>query len=265
MVTPPTPPYNFSSLIQVVDALLGPKGCPWDKMQTHTTLARYIVEEAYECVEAIENDDDTHMSEELGDLLFQVVLHSQLSQNNNNFNINTVITKIVNKMITRHPHVFSDLKVADADEVLKNWELQKKKEKPNVLKKTFDLPPQLPALMYSQKIGEKTQRLEFDWSRPEQVLEKVDEELLELKQAIKNNHNKNIQEELGDLLFSVTQLSRHLNLDAEQSLRNANKKFITRFDAMMELCSEQSLSWKELTDNQKESLWTEVKNKEPIL
>ena len=244
---------SFQQLIAIVKKLRGPDGCPWDKAQTHKSLTPYAIEEAHELEEAIENNDIENIREELGDLLFQSVLHSELARQNGDFDIDDVIKHLNNKMMSRHPHVFSDTKVKNASEVLKNWEDIKSQEKDT---QPFDIPKSFPALLRSHKIGKRTHKLDFDWASPNDVLEKVDEEMGELKEALNLNDKIKIEEEIGDLLFTISQLARHLDIDAEKSLRKANNKFIGRFEKMLELNPE----FESLTREAKEKLWQQVKN-----
>ncbi len=280
----PQPPKNtkdFSALLEVVKALRGPDGCPWDKEQEHSTLTRYAIEEAFELSEAIDQDDTPALIEELGDLLFQVALHAEIARQEERFAIEEVIEGICEKMIRRHPHVFSDVKVSGTTEVIANWSQIKAAEKaakaaggaagagggsdstaPNsppsdpVL---FDIPQALPALLRAHKIGEKTERLNFDWPHVSAVMEKVDEELAELKQALAQESPERQAQELGDLLFSLAQLARHLKVDPEQSLRQTNQRFERRFHRARQLAAQQQLNWMDLSEEQLESLWQQAK------
>jgi tetrapyrrole methylase family protein/MazG family protein len=259
--------YTFQNLIEIVEALRGPEGCPWDKVQTHESLIRWAIEESHELAEAIHSNDTSEIKGELGDLLLQVVLHSVISRQNKSFSIEDVIQDISEKMIRRHPHVFSNEK-ADLDEVYQNWEKIKAEEKKNKKKKTqtenFGISKTLPALLVSQKIGEKTKAQNFDWSTPKEVKEKVFEELNEFQEAIENKDKKNMEEEYGDLLFSLTQLGRHLNIEAEQALFKANKKFETRYFKMKSLIENEGGNFNELTQLEKDKYWKQVKADELI-
>ncbi|MCB0368761.1 MAG: nucleoside triphosphate pyrophosphohydrolase [Bdellovibrionales bacterium] len=252
--------------MQIVKDLRGPDGCPWDKEQTHESLAPFAIEEVYELIESIERNDTEHFKEELGDVLFQVALHCQLAEELNEFSYRDVLQTLCEKLVRRHPHVFSDVKVKDINEVWSNWEKIKKQEKESKNKqnqpiKTFDFPAALPALQRAHKIGVKSEKLKFDWQHPDDVFNKVLEELNELKVEVEQNSAKEkIQEEFGDLLFSLAQWARHLNLEAEQTLRKANSKFENRFNKMMSLVSKKKLDWNLLSDSEKESLWQEIKN-----
>ena len=248
---------SFQQLVDIVKKLRGPNGCPWDKAQTHESLTPYAIEEAHELEDAILSGDSQHVKEELGDLLFQSVLHAEIARAQGTFDIDDVINTLNEKMQRRHPHVFGDVKVENADQVMSNWEDIKAKEK-NALKTTsepFDIPKNFPALLRAHKIGKRSKKLDFDWDHASEVLDKVDEELAELKQAITNQSN--IEEELGDLLFSLAQLARHLDLDSEKALRQANEKFIKRFQEMLE--QDPDLLNKDRAS--KEKMWNLVKKK----
>lgn len=261
MLQPPSETRDFSSLVEVVKALRGPDGCPWDKQQTPYSLIQYAIEEAHELVEAIEaNTSQEDIIEELGDVLLQVVLHSEIARQENRFDIHDVIESINKKMIRRHPHVFSNKDVKDTDEVVKNWqEIKDEEKKGKPEKKKFDIPENLPALQRSSKIGKKTKKLNFDWENHSQVLEKVEEELLEVKEAIAKNGKEEIENEIGDLLFSVSQLARHLDIEPEQSLRKANRRFEKRFFILKDKVDARGKSMKQLSTEELEEVWVEVK------
>jgi tetrapyrrole methylase family protein/MazG family protein len=263
---------DLKKLFDIMDRLLAPAGCPWDREQTPQTLAKYVIEESHELVEAIENNDTAGTIEELGDVLFQVVFHCRLAEKQGSFNFEQVVDTVCQKLIRRHPHVFAETKVTGTDEVLKNWDLIKKEEKKSSPKSAvnsefkFQIPLSLPALQRAQKIGDKTKVLQFDWQDSDEVLLKVDEELGELKEALKEGRDQKSQkndahvaEELGDLLFVLAQLARHLKLDAEGVARNANRKFEARFEKLGELASLKNLDYHNLSSAEKEALWEEVK------
>jgi tetrapyrrole methylase family protein/MazG family protein len=267
VVKPPAVLDQFDSLLKVVEALRGPDGCPWDKEQTHRSLTPYAIEEAHELAEAIELGMEAEMVSELGDLLLQVVLHAEIGRQENRFTIHDVIRAITEKMVRRHPHVFGDEKVTDAEHVLKNWSQLKEQEKKNQssAKKAssgdmrFDVSLSMPALARSQKIGDKTKRLRFDWATPEQVLKKVDEELLEVKAEMEDRDKEKLEHEIGDLLFSTAQLARHLGLEAEQCLRVANARFETRFFTMRKRIEESGAKYDSLSLEELEEAWQTTK------
>lgn len=261
MVQPPEHLDRFESLLKIVEALRGPNGCPWDKEQTHRSLTPYAIEEAHELAEAIEAGRQDEIISELGDLLLQVVLHAEIARQEGRFDISDVIRAISEKMVRRHPHVFSDTKVTDSKEVLDNWSKLKAQEKKSKEAPTdrFDVALSLPALARSQKIGEKTKRYRFDWDTAEDVLKKVEEELSELKTAMAKADRAELEHELGDLLFSVAQLARHLNLEAEQCLRTANARFEKRFFHMKNQLAARGREMTALPPEELEAAWQEAK------
>jgi len=246
---------TFEALVDVVKSLRGPDGCPWDKEQTHKTLTRYAIEECFELVEAIEKESDNEIKDELGDVLFQVILHSEIARQESKFNIFDVIENLNQKMVRRHPHVFNDTKVSGIDEVWDNWEKIKKQENKAKPCDRFDIPSGLPALMRSRKIGREAEKVNFDWQTPEQVFDIVIGELEELKESL-GQTKKEQTHEIGDVLFSVAQLSRHLNIDPEQALREGNDRFEKRFFKMKEF-AEHDLQ--DLKPEQLEDLWKRAK------
>ncbi len=280
MINPPKEFRTFESFLHIVEALRGPDGCPWDKEQTHRSLTPYAIEEAHELAEAIEGGSETEMVGELGDLLLQVVLHAEIGRQENRFDIHDVIEAIGNKMVRRHPHVFGDTTVSGTAEVLKNWQQIKAEEKQteasgNKHDKTpykksndsantqfqtrFEIPIHLSALTRSQKIGSKTKAHRFDWPDWKGVLAKVEEELQELRGAIDNNDKGHQEAELGDLLFSLAQLARHLDIEPEQALRTTNRRFEQRFFTMKSLASAEGRDFDSLTEADLEQLWQQAK------
>lgn len=260
MPQPPETLNSFDSLLQVIRDLRGPDGCPWDKVQTHGTLAPYAIEEVFEMVEAIESGDEKHICEELGDVLFQVVLHAQLGAERGSFTISEVLDSITSKIVRRHPHVFAQTKVSGSDEVLANWEEIKrleKKDKPskNVI---FDVPPGLPALQRAHKIGEKTAKMNFDWPEFAPVLTQLKAEIAELEAAIAEQNPEHIQHEMGDVLFSAAQLARHLDCEPESALREANRRFSGRFEKMVGYAGSLE-NFIKLPAVEKEILWSRAK------
>lgn len=266
MVQPPNELDKFESLLKIVEALRGPQGCPWDKEQTHRTLTPYVIEEAHELAEAIETEDWSEMVSELGDVLLQVVLHSEIGRQEGRFDIHDVIRAISEKMVRRHPHVFSTTEAKDSKEVLANWAVVKEQEKKEKNQKKpldrFDVSVALPALTRSQKIGAKTQRLRFDWTNAQEVMEKVDEELEEVKEELAKGPDvepKALEHEIGDLLFSIAQLARHSGLEAEQCLRTANSRFETRFFTMKKQIESSGRDYDSLSAAELEEAWQTAK------
>lgn len=222
---------SFAELVEIIAKLRSEEGCPWDRQQTHDTLKINIIEEAYEALEAIDEKDDDKIEEELGDLLMQVLLNAQIAKEEGSFDIYGVIGKIKEKLIRRHPHVFGDVKVKDADEVLQNWNAIKNKEKER--ESLMDgIPAHLPALIQARKVQSKASSVGFDWDKSEDVLVKVDEEVKELKESVKKGDKDSIEEEIGDILFSIVNLSRFLDVEPEIALLKTTKKFIRRFKQM---------------------------------
>lgn len=262
MPQPPKDLRSLSSLVEIVATLRGPDGCPWDRQQTHQSLTPYAMEEVAELVEAIESGDDGKTKDELGDVLFQVILHAQLASERGVFTVHDVIQTLNEKMVRRHPHVFSDTTAHTAEAVVENWDRIKRAEKgdsgPTPL---LDVPLHLPALQRSAKIGHRTKKLNFDWETPEQVLEKVREEMAELEEAMDEGSDEALFHELGDVLFSLAQLARHLQKDPEQILREANRRFEGRFKEMMKICTERDFDWMSLSGDQREALWSEAKKR----
>lgn len=261
-----TPRHEFQCLLDVMKALRAPDGCPWDLEQTPKSLVPYAIEEACELAEAIENrasaPNDSHVIEELGDLLFQVVFQAEIARQENRFTINDVIKAVCDKMISRHPHVFGDEKAETSEDVLKNWQIIKAKEKKGSQpKKGFGIPVQLPALQRAHKIGEKTKNLKFDWNKTADVLEKLKEEVSELQFALDQRDPKKIEHELGDVLFSAAQMSRHAGFESEQTLRIANQRFEHRFETMRDIVKDKGLNWDTLSDSEKEIYWCEAKKR----
>ncbi|RMG45278.1 MAG: nucleoside triphosphate pyrophosphohydrolase [Candidatus Dadabacteria bacterium] len=247
----------FGELLSIIKRLRDPEnGCPWDLKQTHKTLKPYLIEESYELLDAIDNTPQK-IPEELGDVLLQVVLHSQIGSDEDTFTIEDVLKGINQKLIERHPHIFADTKVDSAEEVLENWEAIKNKKRTRGSSMLDGVPEAMPALLVSHRLGEKTARVGFDWERVSDVKEKVVEELGELVEALESKDSEKISEEFGDLLFVLAQLIRKSGFNAEELLKAANKKFINRFKHM-EQNTEKPLE--KLTAEELEALWQEAKS-----
>jgi tetrapyrrole methylase family protein/MazG family protein len=269
MQKPPKDLEKFASLLEIVKSLRGPEGCPWDKEQTHRSLTPFAIEEAHELAEAIELGDHDEMIKELGDLLLQVVLHSEIGRQEGRFSIDDVVRGISEKMVHRHPHVFAGEKVTDSADVLSKWadiKAAEKKaqnaQKPQTERPSrFDIPLTIPALMRSQKIGDKTKSQKFDWNNSIEVFAKVEEEVAELRQELerKTVDPKAVEHEIGDLLFSLAQLARHAGLEAEQALRTANARFEKRYFTMRNMVEDSGHDWNKLTPEEREAAWVEVK------
>ena len=254
---------SISKIRKVIQILRDPiDGCPWDLKQDYNSLAPYSIEEAYELVDAIENNDIEEIKKELGDLLLQVILISQVADDKGDFDFDDVANEISKKIIRRHPQIF-DKNYNENDLPHESWEKIKKLEKNKITntKNTLDqVEKNIPTLLRSLKIQKKAASLNFDWENETQVLNKIDEEIHELKDALKVNNKKMIEEELGDLFFTIINLSRRLNLDPEQTIRKANKKFTTRFNEMENFIEDNKLKWHNLKKHDFKNLWNKVKN-----
>lgn len=249
------PSDSFEDLVKLIRILR--KECPWDKKQTHESIKENLIEEAYEAVEAIENKDYTELSKELGDLLLHVVFQSILATEHAAFEIKDVIYRIQEKLIRRHPHVFADVEVENEKKVSENWEKLKMKEgKESVLD---GLPKHLPALIFASRMQEKVRNIGFDWPDENGPWDKVHEELTELKNAIKLKDQDNIREEYGDLLFSLVNLSRFMNVNAEDALRGANQKFERRFRTIELMAKNSNRTLSDMTLEEMDELWDAAK------
>ena len=245
---------KFEKLIEIVKTLRSPDGCDWDKEQTHESLMPYLLEEVYEVIEAIENKDYELLKEELGDLLLHVVFQAYLSEDAKEFSINDSIDSVNKKLISRHPHIFDD----SNNKTWKkgNWESQKKKEK-NRDSVIDGVPISLPALLKARRVQEKAASVGFDWDSKAQVLKKVDEEIEELKEALDTNNG--IEDELGDVLFTIVNLSRHLNIDPEKSLRSSINKFSRRFKKIESDLSKKNIKIDDLSLEELDKIWEKNK------
>ncbi len=250
---------NFETLVQIMERLRSPSGCPWDRKQNFSTLRQYVIEEAYELLDAIDERNFRKICDELGDLLMQVIFLSQLAKEKNRFNINDVIKAITEKMWRRHPHVFGNETAKTPDDVLKKWGRIKKREGRKFLLQ--GIPKHLPALLQAYRIGEKASQVGFDWIKREDVLKKIEEEIKELKIALKKGNKKAIGEELGDILFSIVNLARWLRKNPEFLLRKTNKKFIRRFTEMEMLLMKEKKDFYEVDLKELDRLWKRAKEK----
>ncbi|MCX7724528.1 MAG: nucleoside triphosphate pyrophosphohydrolase [Thermodesulfovibrio sp.] len=251
---------KFDRLVEIMEILRSEKGCPWDKIQTHDTLKKYLIEETYELIEAIENKDPNSIKEELGDLILQIVFHSQIAKEQGSFDINDVIDSITQKMIGRHPHVFGDADFKTPEEVLKQWD-ERKKEEGKLGSSILDgIPKALPSLLRAYKIQSRVAKVGFDWENIDGVIEKIKEELKEVEEAVKLGEKEKIEEEIGDLLFSLVNLARFLKIDPETALRKTNKKFEERFKKLEKIAQQRGKDLKNMTLSEMDTIWEEVKN-----
>lgn len=249
---------GFEKLCGIVAQLRAPGGCPWDREQTHETLAPKLLEEAYEVVHAIREHDDENLREELGDVLLLVVMQAEIAREAGRFEIVQMIDQVTEKLIRRHPHVFGDSKVNESEGVVRQWEAIKHAEK--VRKHYLDgVAAALPALMRAEKIQKKAARVHFDWHRVEDVVAKVDEELGEAKAALQSGDRDQIADEIGDLLFAVTNLARKCGLDAEATLQTATDKFVARFHKLEERVRASGKQLGDLALEELDAIWEELK------
>jgi len=269
-----TPGEWFEKLVAVQARLRAPKGCPWDREQTHQSLRTYLLEEAYEVLEALDTGDDAKLAEEMGDLLLQIVFHSQIAQEQGRFTVAEVIRGIHDKMIRRHPHVFGDARAGNSAEVLRNWE-QIKAEERRTSKEHGKRDRQgqpaslldgvsraLPATLEGFQLTRKASRIGFDWDDSAGVIAKIEEERAELETALKGGGQQKIEEEMGDLLFAAVNLARFLHVDPEIALKKANAKFSRRFRAMEARARESGREFKNLSREEMEALWDATKDAE---
>ncbi len=265
---------SFDELIAVMARLRAPGGCPWDAEQTYQSLSQYLLEEAYETFDAIhaagETGDTTHLTEELGDLLLQVVFHSTIAAERGDFTIDDVAAGVAKKLVLRHPHVFGDAKLAKAQDVLDNWDELKANEraasgKPEKVNESLldEVPVHFPALLEGLKVTKKAAKVGFDWENAGQVFEKIDEEVAELRSAIEQENVQNIDEEIGDLLFAVVNLARKLDVEPETALKKTNRKFRKRFKFIEDDLKSQGKSVEESDLAEMDALWNKSKTAQP--
>lgn len=253
---------DFDKLVELVDKLRDPGGCPWDREQTADSLKPFVIEEAYEVVEAIDNPDRNKLKEELGDLLYQTLFLARIAKEEHQFDIYEVLRYAYEKMIKRHPHVFGTEDLKTAGEVLQNWEKIKQQEKGLPQKSIFEgLPKHLPALMKAHRVQDRVSRVGFDWEHINPALEKVEEELAEFKATIAHEQTDRAQEELGDLFFALVNVARFMKADPEQTLNRTVNKFIERFAYIEKKVAESGKGFEGYTLDQLDALWEEAKRK----
>lgn len=253
---------SIERLLAVMKKLRGPGGCPWDQEQTLESLKSGLIEEAYEVIDAIESGDCSNLEEELGDLLLQIVFQSQISEEDGHFEFSDVAEAITEKLERRHPHVFGEVQVSGTDEVLQNWDAIKKAEKQEGEKPASivsGIPKHLPALQKAHQIQKRAARAGFDWNNIDDVFDKLHEEIEEVKDAISRNHEADIREELGDLLFSTVNVSRFLGHNPEELLNQNIKKFVRRFQSVEEQVHASGKSFKTFTLDELDVFWEEAK------
>ena len=255
---------SFDRLVDVVAMLRSKNGCPWDLAQTHESLKADLIEEAYELIEAIDAKVPKKICDELGDLLMQVMLHSQIATDRNEFGVDEVIENLTEKLVRRHPHVFGSVVATDENEVLENWEKIKRGEDGNKDRKSSldGIPHSLPSLQRAEKIQKKASRAGFDWDTTEDVLPKLQEEIDEIEESIRNDDIAEIEMEIGDLFFSVVNLCRFLNVQPEEALRKSTRKFADRFQRMETTLERTNKTFKDYDLSTLDQIWEQVKQQE---
>jgi len=255
-------PKLFMKLLEIVKVLRSPDGCPWDREQTPATIAPYLIEEAHEVQEAVENGNPGELCDELGDVMLEVALLSQMASEKGEFTIADSLQAVCAKLVRRHPHVFGDASCDDAEAVMRLWADIKAEEKKD--RGAVDgVPRKLPALLRARRVSEKASGAGFDWSGPEQVMDKIEEEVLELKTAVSQNNRAEAEEEIGDLLFAVVNLARHIHANPETLLNRATQKFIDRFSVVESRLAEAGRKPSDADVEELEALWQEAKEKVP--
>ena len=254
--------YSVADLLRIMEILRAPDGCMWDREQDHHSIRRNFIEETYEVCEAIDDEDTEHMKEELGDVLLQVVFHTQMEKEKGVFDLNDVADGVCKKLIFRHPHIFGDVKVGSTDEILSNWDdLKRKEKKQETDTSTLEsVSKSLPSLIRAQKLQKKAAKVGFDWPDVSGALDKVEEELAEVRAAIGGDGD--VEEEIGDLIFAVTNVSRFVKVDSERAAEKTCNKFVRRFADMEQQAKAQGRQLSELTLEEMDALWDEAKKKE---
>jgi MazG family protein len=263
---------KFEKLVEIMATLRGPNGCPWDKQQDFNSLKPMLVEEVYEVLEAVEEKNFDGVSEELGDLLLHIVFHAQLGKESGQFDINTVLDKISEKLVRRHPHVFGDETASSPEEVIKNWEAIKAQEKAAKLKNRTPeqrsllegIPSKLPAIHEAHQISSRAARVGFDWPDVEGIFEKLQEEVRELREVIAEGDDggrrERLEDEIGDMLFVIVNIARYLKIDSESALKRANRKFKSRFQYMENELAKQGKTVEQVSLDEMEALWQKAKS-----
>ena len=253
---------NLKKLIDIMSALRGDKGCPWDKEQTRDSLKPFLLEETYEVLEALDEGDSEKIKEELGDLLFQIVFHCQLAKEKNEFDMSDVIEEISRKMLNRHPHVFGKTKFKSKEHFRKYWDEEKKREGKKRESILEGVPKALPSLLRAHKLQKKAARVGFDWKKTEDVFEKMNEELKEFRKALKNKKQPEIEDELGDIFFMLVNISRFVGVNPEDALRKTISKFISRFRYIEMKAADKKRNLSDMTLKEMDKLWDEAKKRE---
>jgi len=253
---------TFAGLMQLTRTLRAPGGCAWDREQTHATLKPHLLEETYEVLDALDSAEPVQLAEEMGDLLYQITLHSQIAAEAGAFTIEDVIENVVRKLIGRHPHVFGDMELESSQDVLAVWESFKQKQKPKRTSVLEEIPKGLPALPQSNLMQKRAAHVGFEWPAVSDVLDKVEEELRELRVEIESGEKDQQREELGDIFFALVSVARHLKIDPEEALRRANRKFAGRFGQVEATVSERGQALRDLSPPELDALWNQMKGTE---
>jgi tetrapyrrole methylase family protein/MazG family protein len=248
---------RFETLVDIIARLRSPDGCPWDRKQTHSSLREYLLEECYEALETLDEGDTEKLKGELGDILLQIMLHARIAAEAGEFEIGDVIKGLNEKLIYRHPHVFGTTEVSSAEEVSHNWQALKQKERGEEKSILESVPKQMPALSYAYEISQRAVNIGFEWRTMEGVIDKVVEEIREIKDSADRQEKEG---EFGDLLFTIVNIARWEGIDPETALRTANSKFFRRFSCMEDLCRQRNLVFAELSFDEKNALWDEAKD-----
>ena len=254
--------YNVNDLVRIMEILRAPNGCMWDQAQDHHSIRQNFIEETYEACEAIDDNDTDHLKEELGDVLLQVVFHTQMEKEKGVFDLNDVADGVCKKLIFRHPHIFGDVKVGSTDEILSNWDdLKRKEKKQETDTSTLEsVSKSLPSLIRARKLQKKAAKVGFDWPDVSGALDKVEEELAEVRAAIGGNGD--IEEEIGDLIFAVTNVSRFVKVDSERAAEKTCNKFVRRFADMEKQAAAEGKNLSDLTLSELDALWDKAKEHE---
>ena len=254
---------SFDDLVKLMTTLRGPGGCPWDRKQTLPDLKPYVIEEAYEVVDAIDRDDRDALLEEVGDLLLEAVFIAEITREEGTFDVYDSITAIHDKLVRRHPHVFADVVAEDAEQVLVNWEKLKSEERKAENKSVLSgVPASLPALLKASRLTEKAARVGFDWRRTEDVFAKLEEEIAEFREAVATGDKASIEDEIGDLLFTIANVARKVEVNAEEALQSTNRKFMRRFETMEKQVHGRGQNLDQLELEEMDRLWEEAKRNE---
>ena len=254
------PRRSFDDLVNLMKTLRGPDGCPWDRKQTLPDLKPFVIEEAYEVVDAVDRDDRQALMEEVGDLLLESVFIAEITREEGSFDIYDSITAIHDKLVRRHPHVFADVEANDAEQVLVNWEKQKNEERKAENKSVLSgVPAALPAALKASRLTEKAAHVGFDWRKTDDVFDKLDEEIGELREAVKGGDTSRIEDEMGDLLFTIANIARKTGVNPEEALQSTNRKFIRRFEAMESAVRASGRNLDQLSLEEMDTLWEQAK------